>query len=194
MKKIFCTLLMLSIMLTSAVAMAAFEETISEDADITAINSLAVALPKHYRMEASEPSVADFIKIIFDAGKTSKHKIVSYREVTREIMNSTGIDVNALQDANARKVYNDHVAKYADAYIVVTTANNLKKTQFFFEVYDSNTQKLLYLLTVQSRNYGKDNKGYTKACEEFYQRFDEAVEKTIKDAAKQEKKAKKNKK
>ena len=49
MKKFFWSLTMATIFLMSSVAFAiGFEETLAEDADLTSIKNLAVALPMHY--------------------------------------------------------------------------------------------------------------------------------------------------
>lgn len=188
MKKFFATLLMLAVTLTSTVALAAFREEIPENADITSIKRLAIALPMHYKMEVTEPTLDEFITIIFDAGRISHCEIISYDKIAENILDDTGIDIIALQDADSRKTYNSNISKYADAFLVVTTANNNKRTQFFFDVYNSNSGELLYRLTTQGGGIGKNSKDYAKACTDFYQKFNAAVEKTIKDAQKQAKK------
>ena len=191
MKKFFTTLLMLAILLTSTVAMAAFKEDITEGVSINSIKRLAVALPMHYKVEATEPTFGEFTQIIYDAGQVAtNYQVISYDNIAADIMQDTGIDIKFLQDEDSRKVYNEHIANYADAYVVVTTANNNKRTQFFFEVYDAKSGELIYLLTTQNRFNGKTAKGYQKSCEEFYTKFDAAGQNEIKEAQKQAKKKK----
>lgn len=192
MKKIFATLLMLAVMLTSTVAMAAFKETISENADIAAVKRLAVALPMHYKIEDAEPTVEEFTRIISDAGKVARCYVISYDEMAKNIKNDTGVEIDSLQEEDARKAFSASVGKYADAYVLVTTANNNKKPQFFFEVFDAKSGDLIYVLTTQSRNIGKNSKDYGKACEDFYKKFDAAAEKSLKDAQKKAKKENKD--
>lgn len=192
MKKFFIAVLMLAVMLTSTVAMAAFKETISEDADIAAVKRLAVALPMHFKTEDAEPTVEEFTQIIFNSSKAARCYVISYDDIARNIKGDTGVEIESLQEEDARKTFNANVGKYADAYLLVTTANNNKKTQFFFEVYDAKTGDLLYLLTTQAGTIGKNAKDYARACEEFYKKFDAAAEKSLKDAQKKAKKKNKD--
>lgn len=187
MKKIFTTLLLLAAMLTSTVAMAAYNETVTEGADIASIKRLAVALPMHYKVEETEPTFEEFIKIIFDASKAARCYVISYDEIAANIQRDTGVDIKNLNDADSRKTYNANISKYADASVIVTTANNGKKPQFFFEVYDAKSGELVYLLTTQSSEIGKNSKDYGKACEDFYKKFDAAAEKNLKDQQKKNK-------
>ena len=192
MKKIFATLLMLAVMLTSTVAMAAFKEDVAEDADIAAIKRLAVALPMHYKSEDAEPTVEEFTRIIFDASKVARCYVISYEDIARNIKNDTGVEIESLQEEDARKAFSASVGKYADAYVVVTTANNNKKPQFFFQVFDAKSGDLLYVLTTQGGGIGKNSKDYGRACEDFYKKFDAAAEKNLKDAQKKAKKKNKD--
>ncbi len=195
MKKILSLLTLSIMLLTSAVAFAASEETITEGADIIGIKRLAVAMPMHYKIAPDEPNLEEFIESIYVAGGKSRCYILSYREMATNIRKSTGIDINALDENKAQKVYKENVGKFADAYLVVTTANNLSITQFFFEVYNAKDHSLMYLLTIQSRSYGKYAEDYEKACEEFYKTFDAAAERSLKEAAEKEKQEqKKNRK
>ena len=187
MKKIFTALLLLAVMLTSTVAMAAFKEEVTEGADIASIKRLAVAFPMHYKVEEAEPDTEEFIKIIFDASKAARCYVISYDEIAANIQRDTGVDIKSLQVEDSRKSYNANISKYADAFVIVTTANNGKKPQFFFEVYDAKSGGLVYLLTTQSSEIRKNSKDYGKACENFYRRFDAAAEKNLKDQQKKNK-------
>lgn len=193
MKKIFATLLMLAVMLTSTVAFAAFKEDITEGSKLDLYQRIAVALPMHFKAEATEPTTNEFTNIIFDAHKASKRFIISYSDIADNIMRETGVDIVSLDAEKSRKIYNENIAKYADAYVVVTTANNIKKTQFFFEVFDAKTGELIYNLTIQGGGLKKTSKDYGRACEDFYTKYDLAAAKQIKEAKKLEKKNKKNK-
>ena len=187
MKKIFTTLLMLAVMLTSTVAMAAYKETVTEGADIGMIKRLAVALPMHYKIEDTEPTVEEFTQIIFDAGKVARCYVISYNEIASNILRDTGVDIKALSESEARKVYNQNISNYADASVIVTTANNGKKPQFFFDIFDAKSGEMVYRLTTQSSVIGKNSKDYGKACEEFYKKFDATAEKSIKESGKKNK-------
>ena len=190
MKKFFTVMLMLAVMLTSTVAMAAFRETIEEGADIGSIKRLAVAIPRIYKVEDAEPTASEFTQIIFDAGKVARCYVISYDEIAANIQRDTGVDIKALNNEEAQKIFAQNVSKYADAFVNVTVANGTKKPQFFFDVFDAKTGELAYTLTTQSGEIGKNAKDYGKACENFYKRFDEAAEKSIKDSGKKSKKDK----
>ena len=187
MKKIFATLLMLAVMLTSTVVFAAFKDEISEGVILNKYHTLAVALPMHFKTEAAEPTPNEFINMIYDAGKVSKLQIIPYGHIADNIIMDTGIDIISLQDADARRIYNENIGKYADAYVLVTTANNIKKTQFFFEVFDAKTGDLIYNFTLQGGGLKKTSKDYGKACENFYRQFDIAAVQQIKDMEKAKK-------
>ena len=189
MKKIFATLLMLAVMLTSTVAFAAFKDEISEGVNLSDIKRVAIILPMHFKIEADEPSMTEFTRTIFDMSKNSSREIIPYNHIADNIIMDTGIDILSLQDEDARRVFKEHVGKYVDSYLLVTTANNIKKTQFFFEVFDSKTGKLLYSFTLQGEGIKKTAKDYGRACERFYEQFEIATTQQIKDNAKAQKEA-----
>lgn len=187
MKKFLSTIMALAVLLTSTVALAAYKEEITEGADIAAIKRLAITLPMHYKVEDAEPTLDEFTKIIFDASKVARCYVLSYDTIAENIQKDTGVDIKSLTPEEVRKVYNENVAKYADAYVLVTTANNSKTPQFFFEVFDAKSGELVYVLTTQNRLYGKNSKDYGKACEDFFKKFDAAAEKNLKDQQKKNK-------
>ena len=189
MKKIFATLLMLAVMLTSTVAFAAFKDEISEGVNLSDIKRVAIILPMHFKIEADEPSMTEFTRTIFDMSKKSSREIIPYNHIADNIIMDTGIDILSLQDEDARRVFKEHVGKYSDSYLLVTTANNIKKTQFFFEVFDSKTGKLLYSFTLQGEGIKKTAKDYGRACERFYEQFELSTKQQIKDNAKSQKEA-----
>ena len=184
MKKFFSTFLLGVIFFISATASAAYEETVTDSATLSEAQTFAVAFPMHYKIEATEPTADDFSAIISNASRVSKLKVLSYDEVVDAIWEDASIELKALEENEARKIFNERIAKFADAYILVTSANNNKYVQFFFEVRDSKTGNVLYTFTTQSRYYSKNLKGYTRACEDFYKRLDSVHEKAVKDSKK----------
>ena len=188
MKKFFWSLTMATIFLMSSVAFAiGFEETLAEDADLTSIKNLAVALPMHYKVEVTEPTAEEFGDIVSNAGRLSNLTVISYDDMVDNIWRDARVDIKALADTESRKIYNEHVAAYADAYVTATSANNNKYVQFFFEVRDAKSGDMMYVFSTQSRYYGKDLKGYTRACEDFYKQLNVVIEKQIKDLRKKKK-------
>ena len=164
---------MSAIFLTSSIALAAYEETVGEDVDLTTIKTMAIARPNFYRTTETEPAFEEFTKLIYSAGRdVSAHKILSYEEIAGAIRRDTGVDIYSLDPLESEKVFNANIAKYADTYMVTTVANNSNKPSLFFHVYNAVDSQLLYTYVIQSRAIGKNTKDYFKAAEGFYQKFD----------------------
>lgn len=178
---------MLAVFMTSSVALAAFEETIEEDADLTAVKKIAVAFPNYYKTEEAEPEIYDFARDIYNAGRfTSSREVVSYEDVAAAIRRDTGIDIHSLDVPEAEKIYNQHVSRYADTYVITTVTNNSKRPWLFFYVYNSADGKLMYTYSIQSNVLDKTAKDYGKAAEDFFKQFDETAKKKL---SKEERKA-----
>ena len=174
MKKFLAALAMLAIFLTSSVALAAYEENIEEDADLTTIKTMAVAMPQFYKMEEAEPTIDELTKSIYAAGRdTSSHDIISYEEIAAAVRRDTGVDIYSLDTVEAEKIFNANIGRYADTYMIATIANNSGRPWLFFYVYNAADQKLLYTYSLQSSSIGKNAKDYRKAAENFYKQFDQ---------------------
>lgn len=186
MKNFFAALTMFAVLLTSSIALAAFEETIEDDVDLSTVNKIAVAYPNYYKIDEKEPEIGEFMRSIYEAGKMeSIREILSYEDIASAIRRDTGIDIHLLDVPEAEKVYNEHVAKYADSYVIATVANNSGMSWLFFYVYNATDQKLMYAYSIQSRVIGKNGKDYLKAAEGFFKQFDiAATEKLSKDEKK----------
>ena len=189
MKKIFSALLLTAMLLISSVAMAAYTETVPEDSEISSVKRLAIAFPRHYKTMDTEPTEEELASIMFNASRVARCYVISYDEVAAGIKKDTGVDLKELGAIEAQKVFESNVGKYADAFVVVTTATNSKKVQYFFDVYKPD-ETAVYSLTTQSGDWSRDLKGYTKACEDFYKKFDTAAEQKIKEEQKQARKKK----
>ena len=183
MKKFFCSLLTLAVLLISATTLAASKETIPANADLTAVKRLAVALPMHYKTATAEPTVAELTQIMFDASKSTRFYVISYDEIAANIQRETGVDIKALSDLEARKIFAANIARYADAFVTVTTINSEDDVQLYFEVQNAANGEFLYVLTSKG-GIGKNSADYLKACENFYSKFNSAVEKQLKAARK----------
>lgn len=196
MKKIFSALLLTAMLLISSVAMAAFQETVPEESDIASVKRLAIAFPRHYKALDTEPTDVELASIMSGASRVARCYVISYDEIAANIKKDVGVDINELNYNEAEKVFEENVGKYADAFVIVTTATNSKKVQYFFDVYKPDGESV-YSLTTQSADFSRDLKGYTKACEDFYKKFDVAAELKLKadekKAKEAEKQARKNK-
>lgn len=176
MKKFLTALAMSFVLFTSSIALAAYEETIEEDADLPSVKKIAVAFPNYYKMEDKEPTINELTREIYEAGKySSTREIISYDDVAAAIRRDTGIDIYKLDVVDAEKVYNANVAKYADSYVVATFANNSGRPWIFYYIYNAADQKLLYAYSIQSKLIGKNTKDYRKSAENFYKQFDNAA-------------------
>ena len=176
MKKFFAALTMLSVLMISSVALAAFEETIEEDADLTAVKRLAIAMPNYYKVEETEPELPDLVRELYNAGRfSSTLEIISYEDLAAAIRRDTGVDIYALDVPEAEKVYLKNIPRYADAYVICTIANNSGSPWLFFYVYNAKDQKLMYTYSNQSRLTGKNSRDYGKVAEEFFRQFDKTT-------------------
>ncbi len=180
MKKLLALFTLAIMILTSTAAFAASKETLEEGADLKAIKRLAIALPMHYKTVETEPTVEEFTEIIYIGSKSSRCYVIPYSEMATNIKKTSGVDIKTLKTLDAMKAFQKDVGKFADAYLLVTTANNSSKPQFFFEIYNTDG-KLMYVYTVQSGDYGKNSKDYQKACEDFFKKLDNAIEKGVKE-------------
>ena len=198
MKKFLAVFAMLTILLTSSIASAAYEENIEEGVDLTTVKRIAVAMPNFYRTAEAEPTIEELTKLLYTAGRdTSAHNVVSYEEVAAAIRRDTGVDIYSLAPVEAEKIFKANVAKYADSYLIVTVANHSEKPWFFFCLYNSADQNLIYTFSLQSRSISKNTKDYNKAAESFYKKFDvtsaENLSKEDKKAQEKIREAKENK-
>ena len=189
MKKIFTAFLLTTMLLISSVAFAAYNETVPEDSEISSVKRLAIAFPRHYKTLDTEPTETELASIMANASRVARCYVISYDEIAENIKKDTGVEIKELDYNEAEKVFESNVGKYADAYVIVTTATNSKKVQYFFDVYKPD-ETPIYSLTTQSGDISRDLKGYTKACEDFYKKIDAAAEQKIKEEQKQARKKK----
>ena len=178
MKKIFSAILLIATFMISSVAMAAYQETIPDDSEIASVKRLAIGFPRHYKVEETEPTSEELAELMAFSSKVARCYVISYDDIAANIKKDTGVEIKELNELDAAKVFESNVDKYADAYVVLTTATNSKKVQYFFDVYRNGNA--VYSYTVQSGDFSRDLKGYRKACEDFYKRFDSAAENKIK--------------
>ena len=164
---------MSAIFLTSSTALAAYEEYIEDDADLTTIKTVAIAMPNFYKIEEAEPEIDELTKSIYAVGRdTSSHDIISYEEIAGSIRRDTGVDIYSLDAVEADKIFTANIGKYVDTYMVATVANNSGRPWLFFYVYNAADSKLMYTYSIQSSSIGKNTKSYLKAAEAFYKQFD----------------------
>ena len=191
MKKTLVLLFML--MMVVGACEAATAETINNGTELAKMKRLAIAYPDYYQSLEKEPTMNEFINLLYEAGKVSKSTIISYDEMSAKIKQNTGIDIKVLPKKDARKIFKENAYIYADGYVVFTLANN-SRLNMFCEVYVPNTNELVYVLRVEAgkSDETKNASTYKEMAEEFYRAFDRAVSTEAKKVAAAEKEKDKN--
>ena len=187
MKKIVQMLLAVCMVVLSAqVAFAnADQSTLQEGADITGVKRIAVAAPLYTPVDEKAPNKEMLTQIVSDASRVSRSYVISYDAVADGIKAATNVDIKALDRRQAAKVYKENVANYADAYVVLTVANN-SRTTFFFDVFKAGTNELLYTYEIRANKGEADTVAtFNNLSEQFYKHFDRSAEEQLKNKNKQ---------
>ena len=101
---------------------------------------------------------------------------MTYDTVANGIQTDKGIDLKTLPRRDAAKIFKENVAAYADAYIILTVANN-SRTTFFFDVYRSGSNELLYTYEVRAnKSDGNTVATFSSLSEQFYKNWQRSVE------------------
>ena len=150
--------------------------TLPEGAVITNVNRLAVGAPLYVQVEDTSPSLEILTQIVSDASRITRANIVPYDMVVKGIQESKGVDLKTLPRRDAAKIFKENVADYADAYIILTVANN-SRTTFFFDVYRSGSNDLLYTYEVRAnKSDGNTVATFSSLSEQFYKNWQRSVE------------------
>lgn len=191
MKKIIQLALVLCLVIFSTqVAFAnADKVTLIDGADITGIHRLALAKPLYMQADKLAPTMDQLIQIESESSKVARMYVIPYDTVAESIKADSNVDIKVLDRHKAAKVFKENAGKYADAYAVLTVAND-SRTSFFFDVYRAGTNELLYSYQIQANRSDKDDVStYQTLCEQFYKNF----ERSIADQQKKDTKAEKKK-
>lgn len=190
MKKLMQMLLVLCLVVFSTqVAFANSDKvTLVEGADITGIHRLALAKPLYMQTDKLAPTMDQLIQIESEASKVARMYVIPYDTVAASVKTDTKVDIKALDRHQAAKVFKENAGKYADAYVVLTVAND-SRTSFFFDVYKAGSNELLYSYQIQANRSEKDNvTTYQNLCEQFYKNFERSIGEQQKKDAKPDKK------
>ena len=178
MKKLFQIMLVACLMVlgTQAAFANSDKATVQEGADLTAVRSMAVASPLYMQGDETAPDKAMLTKILYDASHVAtKYTVVSYDTMARHLKDDKKIDLAGMGRHQAAKAFKDNLAGYADSYVVLTVANN-SKVIFFFDVYKTGTNQLLFSYQIQANSSEKNTVvGYTTLCEQFYKHYERAL-------------------
>lgn len=182
MKKIVQLMLVIGLMaLSVSVAFAnPNKETVAEGADLTNVRRLAIAAP-FYTPGKNDPTKEQLLQYTYNAREVARTYVISYDDVAADILRDTGADIKSLERREAAQVYRDYVGRVADAYVVITVANN-SRTIFFYDLYRAGTNELLYTFQIAANRSQEDNEEtYTLLGEQFYKNFERAANKQLKD-------------
>lgn len=173
------------VVLSTQVAFANSDKvTLQDGADIASVKRIAVAMPLYQQIDAKAPNKEQLTQIVYDASRVSRSYVVSYDAVAEGIKLASNVDIKALDRRQAAKEYKANVAKFADAYVVLTVANS-SRTTFFFDVFKAGTNQLLYSYEIQANRSEADNvETYNNLCEQFYKHFERSATEQLKDGAK----------
>ena len=173
------------VVLSTQVAFANSDKaTIQDGADITTVKRLAVASPLYQQLDTKAPSKEMLTQIVYDSSRVARSYVVSYDTVAEGIKKANNIDIKALDRRKSAKAYKEHVADYADAYVVLTVANN-SRTTFFFDVYKAGSNQLLYSYEIAAnRSEGDTVDTFTNLSEQFYKHFERSAQDQLKDNSK----------
>ena len=150
--------------------------TLPEGAVITNVNRLAIGAPLYVQVEDTAPSIEILTQVISDASRITRANIVTYDAVVNDIQADKNIDLKALPRREAAKVFKENVASYADAYIILTVANN-SRTTFFFDVFRSGSNELLYTYEIRANKSDGDTVAtFSALSEQFYKNWQRSVE------------------
>ena len=174
-------LLVAAFLLTSATAFALGQnEQIMTNTpeDLKTIQRLAIARPNHFKAEtmSDEPTLEALTEILATTNKMDRFTIIPYAEIVEAIKRDKGVDLEKLDYFAQKKAFEENIGNYADAYVLLTTANNNDPTVFMFKVYNAQTNDNLYILDISDRTFRKNVKGYSLACETFYKTFKLAID------------------
>ena len=177
MKKLFeiFTIACMMLLSTQLVFANADKATIIDDTNLMDVHRMAIAAPL-YTPNKGEPSSEELWKTIAAASNVTRGQVVPYDTVVQNIQQDANVNILSLDRRQAAKAYRDHVAKYADAYVVTTVANDAHLV-FFFDVYQAGTNKLIYSYQiVGSRADGRGLETYKVFAEQFYKNFDRSAQ------------------
>ncbi len=191
MKKLFQIFTMACMLLlsTQLVFANADKATIIDGTNLMDVHRLAVASPL-YTPNKGEPALEDLRQVIGAARSVTRGEVLTYDTVAQNILKDANVNIMTLDRRQAAKAYKEHIAKYADAYVVATVAND-SHLVFFFDVYQAGSNKLIYTYQIAGdRSDGRTVESYKMFSEQFYKAFDKSAQDQQKDREKSNKKKK----
>lgn len=175
-------------------ALAYWEEgTLREGQSVANVERLAIAAPL-YVEKKGVPTLAEFVNVLNARGAKvppKKYTVVPYDEIAKAVLQATGKDLYTIGRIPAARVFKNHIAKYADAYVVPTVTMG-RRTVLFFDVYSAETHETLYSYQIILASDDLDTvQTYSDMVSLFYDEFAGVVEQQKKEKKAEEKAARK---
>ena len=192
MKKMFQVLVALMMLVFSTQAAFAMDKSTTVDgSDLNAVHRMATAVPLYTQVKGA-PTLNKVSQTLYAASSVAHNfAVLSYEMVAQNIMNDTHVNIKTLDRRQASKVFKENIAKYADAYVVTTVANN-SRTIFFFDVYKAGTNELMYTYEIAEDGSDKDDvTTYMSMTQQFYKNFERAAQDQIRQKEKAAREAEK---
>lgn len=179
------------LVLSAQVVFAASEkETIQEGADLSSVHRLAIALPEYYPTGEKPATKEEVVEAIAAASKVARCYVLSYDDAAYAIRSAGGPDIKVLDRRKAVSEFKAGIGKHADAYVVMTVANN-SGIVCFFDVYRAGTNDLLYTYQVGASRFAKNTPDTFKSLsEQFFKKFESSAEDQQKREAREARKKK----
>lgn len=138
--QIFVTACML--VFSAQCAFAAEYMEVTEGADLTNIETIAIAKP-HYTPTQKDPAATELLKAMVKGGDVPFFKIVPYEDIELKFLREKNVDLNAIDSRLAAEYFAKNTAGVADVYVIATVTTASKKF-IFFELYKAGTDELLF--------------------------------------------------
>lgn len=185
MKKLVQMLLVACLLVASIQVVAAGAEntTTDKDFDLVTIHRLAIASPQ-YTPVKDGATKDEIVNMVYTAGEKARLQLIPQHVMAKYIQRDTQLDINVLDKKQADAAFQANVANYADAYLVPTIVHN-SRVVIFYDIYAASTNKLVFTSQVVADKSDPDTlETYKSLTKKFYQAFDKAVQKQIKDSEK----------
>lgn len=192
MRKFVQILIMVCMVVFSAqVAFAHSDKvTVQEGADLASVHRLAIGMPEYVPVGETAPTKDDVLHAVADASKVARCYVVSYDAAAEGIKSDKGVDIKSLDRRKAATEFKNDVSAYADAYVILTVANN-SSLVLFYDVYKAGTNELLYSYQIAANRSDKDEVDtYKMLSEQFFKNFERSAEDQQKKSEKEAKKKK----
>lgn len=151
------------------------KETIAEGADLTTVHRIALGWPLYVKIDEKDLSDREIIETVYGASKVARTYVLSYDAAAAEIKKNDKVDILVLDKKKAAEEFKKYIKNYADAYVIITIANNSRLT-LFFDLYRAGTNDLLYTYEIIANRSDKSDKNtYNALSEQFYKHFERAA-------------------